>query len=758
MTRTGLMTVTTIAALVASLAWSASASARPDLSVVSVAPVQVRVTEGASFALKLDAVRNGGRTPAPSSVVRYYLSRNLKQSLRERRGSRLHPRMAHSDVLLGGFRNVERLAVGATSRTPRRRPVRITVPLGTAAGTYTLLACADDRGTIVERNETDNCRAARGVVRVSARTTSAVFRTLGDLRPPDTTDETLYELDEWKQQCRRSPMPRPMSLSTALSGIDRNLRRAYGAKAVNRLETRAGRTPASAQRLAGAASVGRAPAAGLIAMIRAHELEPREASHLVGAAALATTVGMPREALALLDAAARLDDRRPGALGFSNEAISLTNRGAALLAAGRPADAERVLEAALEKEPLMSEAARSLSFAAVCLGKDDKARTWYKRSRRRTPERPAHPLDTTRGPSSELRKLPLPTSVREAASLLPTYQEITNRRGSEIQEISSRKVAYGMQLSSLTPRQELATTLAQLWIDIEASRLVMEPETRVLSDAFNARIAEARGIHAQTFCLITTNDCGENDVYVAIRPCSDLGDGKHQCQVERCVPVLKRNNAAFLAKMREVQAAADTYFAATSRIHASAAAQQGHPLAHARSLLEITSQEQLLYGVMADVAQRWSEDVQRREDWCIDVQDTAAAPAAPGAPAVLDLGPCPPAIAALNFVLDLDWVVVKANCTDISAEVSAGAPFLAGFAEGKYNYQKGQLTVTAGSKGSIGLGPKVEFKSGLYVTIGSTGVTDTGWRIGPSSNAGAGVIEYSGPSDEIDLSLIVAYP
>ena len=41
-----------------------------------------------------------------------------------------------------------------------------TIPGGTAAGTYYLLACADDAGVIAESNEGNNCRASATTVQV----------------------------------------------------------------------------------------------------------------------------------------------------------------------------------------------------------------------------------------------------------------------------------------------------------------------------------------------------------------------------------------------------------------------------------------------------------------------------------------------------------------------------------------------------------------------------------------------------------------
>ena len=72
-----------------------------------------------------------------------------------------------------------------------------------------------------------------------------------------------------------------------------------------------------------------------------------------------------------------------------------------------------------------------------------------------------------------------------------------------------------------------------------------------------------------------------------------------------------------------------------------------------------------------------------------------------------------------------------------------------------YDRRTGSVTVFGGSKGSIGAGgAKGEFKSGIYVRVGQNGPEDVGWRVGPSTSVGGGPVEFSGASDQIDLSFV----
>jgi len=53
--------------------------------------------------------------------------------------------------------------VGATSTGT----INVTVPASSTAGTYRLLACADDTALVIESDETNNCRASTGTIQVT---------------------------------------------------------------------------------------------------------------------------------------------------------------------------------------------------------------------------------------------------------------------------------------------------------------------------------------------------------------------------------------------------------------------------------------------------------------------------------------------------------------------------------------------------------------------------------------------------------------
>ncbi|MDO9496444.1 MAG: CARDB domain-containing protein, partial [Nocardioides sp.] len=302
---------------------------RADLTVVSATVNKSTLAEGDTVVVS-HVVKNRGTAKAAATRTRFYLSTSPATSLAERARSRTNPRSAPQDVLLMGAKPVIGVAAGKQVAVSK---VSLTVPVGTAAGSYAVLVCADDRGTVRERSETNNCTPAakRLAVKAAPGSETLQLQTFADgfSRP---SNEYLGLI---KAFCDAVRPAKAMSLSAALAGARSFLSTTAGADALSRLES-SGRasTPDKAEALAAAAVTQGSPGLALAALLKAHGLEPRNANHLVNAAALATSVGLPNEAIAMLDAAQTLDLRRP-AMGISQRAISMTVRGQALTMTGR---------------------------------------------------------------------------------------------------------------------------------------------------------------------------------------------------------------------------------------------------------------------------------------------------------------------------------------------------------------------------------------------------------------------------------------
>ena len=135
-----------------------------DLAVTAVSDPPVAAVPGTTF-MVTDTTLNVGPVSVPSSTTRYLLSVDAVRSA--------------DDVVIGS-RGMGALGPGV----PSTGPAMVTIPVGTATGTYFLLACADDTAQIVEANEVNNCRAAAGTVAVAPATADYVVTALSD--PPAT--------------------------------------------------------------------------------------------------------------------------------------------------------------------------------------------------------------------------------------------------------------------------------------------------------------------------------------------------------------------------------------------------------------------------------------------------------------------------------------------------------------------------------------------------------------------------------------------
>jgi hypothetical protein len=141
---------TTFAALVALGTWGvpgATAKALPDLTIGKASVGRAAAPPGGRFPATLTVVNRGGGA-ARRSTVRFYLAKKARRG----RGDRALSGPAKVTAL----RARKQAQIRATLRLPKR----------VKAGRYRVLACADGAAKVRERNERNNCRAAKGSVRV----------------------------------------------------------------------------------------------------------------------------------------------------------------------------------------------------------------------------------------------------------------------------------------------------------------------------------------------------------------------------------------------------------------------------------------------------------------------------------------------------------------------------------------------------------------------------------------------------------------
>lgn len=121
----------------------------PDLAVTAVSNPPSSAQARGHFTVT-DTVKNQGTAAAGASRTRYYLARGTTHSA--------------TDVLLSGSRSVVALGFGASSTGT----ATVYLPAAVPAGSYRLMACADDLKSVTESDEADNCLASAGVVAVGA--------------------------------------------------------------------------------------------------------------------------------------------------------------------------------------------------------------------------------------------------------------------------------------------------------------------------------------------------------------------------------------------------------------------------------------------------------------------------------------------------------------------------------------------------------------------------------------------------------------
>jgi hypothetical protein len=133
---------------------TAAGPARPDLVESSVVAAKSKVVAGTRLGLS-ETVANRGNARSPASSTALYLSRDRVRD----GGDRLLARRAVRGLAAGG-------------RSKGSKPVSIPA---TARGAYRIVACADQRRAIREKNERNNCRATKVFTVTSGEATPPAF-------------------------------------------------------------------------------------------------------------------------------------------------------------------------------------------------------------------------------------------------------------------------------------------------------------------------------------------------------------------------------------------------------------------------------------------------------------------------------------------------------------------------------------------------------------------------------------------------------
>jgi hypothetical protein len=760
--------VTAVAGSLLALApGAAEAAGRPDLRVTKATVDKTSVVEGAKVTVS-HTVQNRGRRKAGASTSRVYLTTDVAGSLAERRTSRTNPRSALTDVRLVGQAAVKDLAPGAKRASTA---IKFTVPAGIPAGDYQVLVCADDLGKVRESEEGNNCLAASTPLEI----TEAVGED-GDLSVQTFSETTEWPDDEssslnyLKIFCKSTYPVKQYTLDAALKSARAFLEaKAPGGIADLKASGQAD-TPDAAQKTAAAALAGGSPGLALAALLEAHRLQPSRGTHLVNAAALATSVGLPNEAIAFLDAAiGRQFLRAP--LGIPHEATAAVIRGQALVMTGRPDAAQKLFLGAKQLAPLLSEADAGLATVAACKGQDAIAKRYIRRSRVRSdvevpktpptedPVQPVPDIDITRGEAVPLRQLPIPETPSQTAKMREVYKGISDGFQAEIQANINRANQLEQHLrdtddartrAEIDRRDSIFVLLyrSHLDADVEAAQQALFDKIDKLTEIDEEFWGGGTGEVEYTYGRLL-EDAHNACIGSNIPNCFEI-------EINRtCRPALNSAHIRWRTNIIQAQSLANHYFEIWSKLMTGYAANLIDEEAHALALNHIDGLERDVYALLVQQAFFWSHDVNLARDHCVDpVPAEVLNP--PANEDVESPGACEAGLKALSLKATLGPTSLKVSCERIEQSFSKEIiPLLHVFVDVKFDFRTGNVSFWAGSKGGGKIGNVVDagFKSGVYVKINQQGeLVDTGWRVGPSVKVVGGNAEFSAFKDEIDLS------
>lgn len=768
---TAVATIVCSAVAVATLTTAPATSAaakKPDLQVASPKVDKTTITEGDELRIT-HVVKNQGNAPARASVTRFFLTTDVGRSLAERRASRTNPRSSLTDILLEG-------QVNAGTVKPRRSvtPAKavVTVPVGTPAGSYKVLVCADDRGTVAESDEADNCTAAGTGLKVREETGSENLSVQSFSETYDWPESEQSNLDYVKIFCKSTYPEKRYTLTSAIASVRSHLEQlAPGGLAKvdgSSLVTNA----TDAQRLAAGAITAGSPGLAMAAMLKAIKLEPANGRHLLNAAAIANSISLPNEALAFVDAAAGRDFLRPAA-GIPHQATALTTRGQSFIMLGKYDAAKPLFEQAKQMAPILTESDTGLATIAACKGQDALAIRYLRRARTvsdepvpttpptEEPEQPGPDIDYTRGKAMPLRQLQLPGTPEHGVALDPVYDGIADGFHAEIQARNDEEAEIDQHLretDELRTRAEIdrrSSIFSMIYLshqegEIDAAQEAYDDQVDVLVEMKEEFWGGGTGEIDHTYRTLAdaASDACQN---------SDDPDCWIKEMNSTCRPKLNIEHQAYVDELAELNDLGVHLLTVWSKRMSGLAANLIDEGAHRKALLEIESVEMGIYAGIVQQAGAWThyeklfapECVEPLPDEVLNPPDPAAGAESPGA--------CQQGLKNLSLKAALGPTSLKVSCERIEQSFSKEIiPLLHVFVDVKFDFRSGHISVWAGVKGGGKVGNVVDagFKSGWYVKVDQQGdLVDTGWRVGPSVKVVGGNAEFTAYKDEIDMSI-----
>jgi tetratricopeptide (TPR) repeat protein len=547
-----------------------------------------------------------------------------------------------------------------------------------------------------------------------------------------------------------------MQLPQALASLDAALAGAAGPTALAKLaSTQVGKSAAQAETVATAMIAKANPGGALAALLIAHKVDPKEARHLENAAVVATSLGYPQEALALLSGAAGLSESGSPEMGIDRTARMLNNQGYALIRLGRWSEAIPLLKTAIAREPLLNEAQRNLAVALLCIGNAAAAGEAKRAGARRNhfedigdPAKPqtfdpAKAYDLSKGKAVKLPALTYPKNLEEAAGAAPKFESDWRKRDSQAKALLSQALAY---------RAPFGTKSTLTWLRIvHIDDLAGNPKaTPQLAQLFTSWMADLQ--HLLDLTNKWNSDFG-NATTDCLNRFGQTGTAAIDCWNAWCAGAQPVAHTGWLSSVKQTDKSLRAWADSYSRFASGLAANLEDPAAHQWVLVD--EQYWLIsnYGLLLDYTQTWLGIMALGKGSCFATATDAPSETSDGDTAAAVS--CTDLIGGATFSLNLEVFTVNVSCEEVGIE--GEAPLLEGglaeagaFAALSYKFKDGSTTVFAGTyakTNEIG-GLSAGAKGGLYMTWDQGGnMQDVGMR-GETSidqSHGAGSASVSGP-------------
>jgi tetratricopeptide (TPR) repeat protein len=546
-----------------------------------------------------------------------------------------------------------------------------------------------------------------------------------------------------------------MQLAQALASLEAVLAKAAGPNALAKLaSTQVGKSAAQAETVATALIAKANPGGALAALLIAHKVDPKEARHLENAAVVATSLGYPQEALALLSGAAGLSESGSPEMGIDRTARMLNNQAYALIRLGRWSEAVPLLKTAIAREPLLNEAQRNLAVALLCLGNASAAGEAKRAGARRNhfedigdPAKPqtfdpAKAYDISKGQPAKLPILSYPMTLDQAAGAAPKFESDASKRNAQSKSLLNQVLT----LPSKTGTLSTLTTLRTLHIDDLAQNIRGTPQ---LTELFNAWWADLQSL--QDVAKKWNTDFGN-----AITDCDGRftnASAQIDCWKSWCSGAQPVAHTGWLGSIKQadktLRAWADSYSVFVSGL----AANLKDPTAHQWVVVQEQHSLMANYALLIFSAMTWLNIMALGKGTCFAQATDAPSETSDGDTA--SAVSCTDLIGGAAFSLNLEVFTINVSCEEVGIEGEApllegGFAEAGGFAAVSYKFKSGSTTVFAGTyakTNEIG-GLSAGAKGGCYMTWDQGGnMQDVGMR-GETSidqSHGAGSASVSGP-------------